>query len=179
MGAWGITSRESDAGLDTLALIETDILKPIGFKYFDVKSVMEFCKDRIIEDLRREYDPYLKSKKLTKKVFNELLQGNIDVMFPSHYSTAVLLVAECLVAFIEKGVFVINDYESKMDMEISKFIFTNSVLDELLQELRKLLNPTHDAYTSWLDDNIRQEWIKHVKMMCDSIETLKRGSGYE
>ena len=63
MGAWGVTARQSDYGSDMLALIEADYLKPIGFKHFDVKGIMEFCKNHIIEGIRREEGPYVSDSK--------------------------------------------------------------------------------------------------------------------
>jgi len=165
MGAWGVTARESDYGLDTLTRIEMDYLKPIDFKHFDVKGVMEFCRNHIIEGLRREHEPYVKNK--------ERLQYYIDANLPYRYNTVIQLVAECLSEFSQKGVFVILDYEAKKKMKIEEFIFTGSVLDELLEELYKMLDPTHDVYTSWFEEDTRQEWIAHMKMMCDSIVKLK------
>jgi hypothetical protein len=165
MGAWGITERESDSGLDMLALIETKILKPIGFKYFDVKGIMEFCKNHIVEGIRRENEPYLEE--------GEDVQEYIDANFPNRYDTVIRLVAECLSEFFQKGVFVIEDYEAKIEMKITEFIFTDSVLDELLEELQKMLDPEHDAYTTWFEEDTRQEWVAHMKMMCDSMTGLK------
>ena len=34
MGAWGITMRESDYGLDLLSVIVEEQLKPVQFAYF-------------------------------------------------------------------------------------------------------------------------------------------------
>ncbi|MCL2853290.1 MAG: hypothetical protein FWE20_09715, partial [Defluviitaleaceae bacterium] len=154
-----------------------DVLKPIGFGYFDVKGIMEFCKNHIIEGIRRENESFLKKERVGKKLSEKLIQENIDIMFPSRYGTAVLLVAECLAEFSKKGVFVIEDYEAGAEMKITEFIFTDSVLDELLEELHKMLDPDHDAYTSWFEEDTRQQWIAHMKMVCDSIEGLKGGDG--
>ena len=42
MGSWGVKARESDHGLDSLAYIETMVLRPIDFKHFDVRAILDF-----------------------------------------------------------------------------------------------------------------------------------------
>ena len=168
MGSWGVRARESDYGLDLLARIETEHLKPIEFKHFDVKGIMEFCKNHIIDGIRRENEPYLKE--------GEDVQYYIDANLPDRYDTVVQLVAECLAEYAQNGVFIIWDYSADTEMQISDFIFTDSVLDELLEELHKMLDPEHEVYASWFGDSYFRKWKSHMKMMCDSLVSLKGGS---
>ena len=168
MGSWGVTARESDYGLDLLALIETDYLKPTGFKHFDVKDVMDFCKNYIIDGIRREQEPYLGE--------DEDIQEYIDANLPYRYDTVIQLVAECLSEYAQNSEFLIDDYEANVEIRITEFIFTESILDELLEELHKMLDPKSWLYKSWFEDSTRQEWIAHMKMVCDSIVGLKGGS---
>ena len=44
MGYWGITERESDAGLDLLAVIADTQLKPAGYTVFNVEEALELVK---------------------------------------------------------------------------------------------------------------------------------------
>ena len=44
MGAWGITMRESDYGLDLLSAIVEEQLKPIQFAYFDAANAIALLR---------------------------------------------------------------------------------------------------------------------------------------
>ena len=98
----------------------------------------------------------------------------IEANFPSDYNDAVMLVSECFTDYLQKGAFIAVDYETKTKMKITEFIFTESVLDELLEELHKMLDPTHDMYTTWFEDDTRKEWVAHMENMCRSIVKLKK-----
>ena len=171
MGAWGTTARESDNGLDTLALIEVKCLKPVGFKHFDVKAILDFCKNHIIEGIKKEEEPWLRE--------DDDIQEYIDANLPHRYDSVIKLVASCLTEYAQNGVFIIEDYEAKTKMRITEFIYTDSVLDEILGELKNMLNPEHFEYTSWFQDDDRQAWKSHMQMMCDSIASLKGGVCHE
>jgi len=171
MGAWGVTARESDNGLDTLALIEVKCLKPKAFKHFDVKAILDFCRNNIIEGIKKEEEPWLRE--------DDDIQEYIDANLPHRYDGVIKLVALCLTEYSQNGVFLIEDYEAKAEIRITEFIYTDSVLDEILDELKDMLDPEHFEYTSWFEDADRQVWIAHMKMMCDSIASLKGGICHE
>ena len=171
MGAWGVTARQSDYGLDMLALIVEKYLKPIDFNHFDVKGIMDFCKNHIIEGIKKEEEAYLGE--------DEDVQEYIDVNLPDRYNTVICLVAESLTEYAKNGLFVIFDYEANTERYITKFIYTDSVLKELLRALRKMFNPKSWIYRSWFDEDTRQEWISHMKMLCNSIEGLRSQAAAE
>ena len=50
MGAWGVTMRESDYGLDLLASIEDRQLKAVDFSTFNVADALEVIKADIMEE---------------------------------------------------------------------------------------------------------------------------------
>ena len=154
-----------------MTLIEIDYLKPTGFKHFDVKGVMDFCKNHIIDEIKREQEPYLGE--------DEDIQEYIDANLPYRYDTVIQLVAECLSEYSQNGEFLMDDYEANVEISIIEFIFTDNVLDELLEELRKMLDPKHFVYKSWFEDDVREEWKAHINMMCDSIMRLKGGASHE
>jgi len=169
MGAWGVTARESDSGLDLLAVIETKCLKPIDFKHFDVAAIMEFLKSHIIEKIR------IANRGCSEK----RMAYYIEVNFQDDYNDAVLLVSECLADYYQHGELVIDDYDAEIERKITQFIFTDSMLDELLEELHKMLDPKSGLYDVWSEDSDRQEWTLHMKMVCDCLTGLKGGGGHE
>ena len=169
MGAWGITARESDSGLDTLAIIEVKCLKPIGFKYFDVKGICDFLMDYFTKGFLKENEGYIKE--------GENYQEYLDDYLSRRYPCAVMLIAECLTEHSQNGVFIIEDYDENVEMRITEFIYTDSVLDELLDELHKMLDPGHIEYKSWIKDADRKKWLSHIKTLCDSIASLKGMGG--
>jgi len=167
MGAWGVTARESDSGLDYLHIAKVKCLEPIDFLNFDVNNIMETLKNHIIDVIRRENEPHVKNK--------ERVQEYIDANLPVEYTTVVLLLAECLTEYHQNGEFIIHDYEANTDRKITKFIYTSITIDELLKNLHEMLNPEHWLYQSWFEDNTREEWKSHMKTMCDSLISLKGG----
>jgi len=163
MGSWGVSARESDTGLDYLALIKKNCLKPIDFKYFDVHAALEMLRNHIISGIKKE-----NKRSLSKNLIWEY----IDYNFPHSYNYAVLLVAECLAEYLKKGEFVIEDYESKTERKITEFIFTDSDLYELLKELYEMSNPNHNFTKSWFEEETRKKSQAHIEKLC---KTLKRG----
>jgi hypothetical protein len=93
VGSWGVTARESDRGLDYLALIEEKCLKPIDFKYFDVHTALEMLRNHIIGSIKRE-----NKSSLSKNRIWEYIEAN----FPDSYNYAVLIVAECFAEYLQK-----------------------------------------------------------------------------
>jgi len=166
VGSWGVTARQSDRGLDYLDLIVSRCLKPINFKNFDVNAILEMLRNHIIGVIRKEEEPYMENK---ADVW-EYIACNV----PKSYNYVVLLVAEILVEYFQKGEVMFHDYDTDKKMKITEFIFTDSDLYELLKELEEMLNPKHEMSTSWFEPETLNEWQSHVNMLCDC---LKRGFG--
>jgi len=167
MGAWGITAKESDSGLDTLALIEVNCLKPIGFRHFDVKGISDFLNNHFTKGFLKENEGYIKE--------GEDYQEYLDDYLSRRRPNAAMLIAECLAEYSKNGVFLIQDYDENVEMQITEFIYTDSILDEILGELKEMLDPENWQYKSWFEEDDRKKWVAHMKMMCDSIESLKGG----
>ena len=51
MGAWGITMRESDYGLDLLSVIVEEQLKPVQFAYFDAANAIALLRQYILNEI--------------------------------------------------------------------------------------------------------------------------------
>lgn len=168
MGSRGVTARESDCGLDYLIIATEKCLKPINFKYFDVKDIMDTLKNHITDAVRREHISYLEDK--------EDVQEYIDANLPQKLDAVVLLIAECLSKYHQNGEFILYDYEANTERKITEFIYTDNILDDLLKALNEMLGPEHWEYKSWIRDSDRKEWISHMKMMCDSLVSLKGGN---
>jgi hypothetical protein len=171
MGAWGFAAKESDRGLDTLGLIEANCLKPIGFKHFDVKGISNYLNDYFTKGFLKENEGYIKE--------GEDYQEYLDDYLSRRRPNAVILIAECLTEYSKNGAFIIHDYDEQVEMRITEFIYTDIVLDEMLDELKKMLDPEHFEYKSWFEDADRKKWIAHMEMMCASIESLKKGICHE
>jgi len=165
MGAWGITARASDTGLDTLAIIEEKCLKPINFKHFDVKGICDFLIDYFTKGFLKENEGYIKE--------GEDYQEYLDDYLSRRFPYAVILIAECLTEYSQNGVFLIEDYNAKIEMRITEFIYTDSVLDELLEKLYEMIDPEHHMCKAWFEDADREAWKSHLKSLCDSIASLK------
>ena len=68
MGAWGITMRESDYGLDLLSVIVEEQLKPVQFAYFDAANAIALLRQYILNEIKHcnrgcspeELDYYIK-----------------------------------------------------------------------------------------------------------------------
>ncbi len=53
MGAWGITERESNYGLDLLGTIVAKQLKAVDFATFNVAEAMDVITADIMEEIRK------------------------------------------------------------------------------------------------------------------------------
>ena len=167
MGSWGVKARESDHGLDSLAYIETMVLRPIDFKHFDVRAILDFLESHIKAKLIKDHKGEMEY---------------VDANYPDYHYAAVLLVAECLSDFYREGKLVIKDY-SDYDIKggkhivhkrtITEFIFTNEDLDELLKELHDMLDPEHRMSKCWIGDDNLMKWQVHMQMLCESLVGLK------
>lgn len=62
MGYWGITERESDAGLDLLAVIADTQLKPAGYTVFNVEEALELVKAGCLDRIRQRHSIFVNIK---------------------------------------------------------------------------------------------------------------------
>ena len=129
MGAWGITERESDAGLDQLDLITVELLEPNGFEVFHVADAMALLRKNIlaqIELANRGCSP-------------EALKSYIEESYPCEFTHAALLLAECIGDYYRSGELIVNEYirESNQLKEraVKKFVISSDDLQVLLNSV--------------------------------------------
>ena len=100
MGAWGITVRQSDDGLDLLDTIVAEQLRKVNFAAFNVSEAVTLLKQNIQEEIE-QYKQKPPSK-TTDFYISETLMHN--------FTNAALLVAECLYDYYQTGELVVYDY---------------------------------------------------------------------
>ena len=131
MGAWGITVRQSDDGLDLLDTIVAEQLRNVNFTVFNVSEAITLLNQTIQEEIEqyRQKPP----SKITDFYISETLMHN--------FTTAAILVAECLYDYYQTGELVVYDYIGEnydpVEYHIKNFIVTEADLQPLLAELEK------------------------------------------
>lgn len=164
MGAWGVTARESDTGLDYLAIVEKQHFEKNGYSYFEVKEVMEFLHSFILDGIKRE----------NKGCPDEDMELYIQSAFPYRYGHAVILIAECLADYIDNGVLEVDRYVAGADepqvMRIANFVYTKDDLRRLLSDLQSILQADHDLYEVWRESNSFDEWQAHMNTLRGKLE---------
>ena len=167
MGAWGITMRESDSGLDLLRTIVEDHLKKVDFSTFSVAEAIEIVKADSLDEIR----------KANRGASADNLIYYISENFPRLFTEGTLLIAECLADYYRTGELTVTEYVGEnyvpVDHHIKDFTVTKDDLKILLDELRKVQDPKHEIYQSWFEDNDRQEWLTHIQGL---QQTLQMGS---
>lgn len=167
MGAWGITMRESDSGLDLLRTIVEDHLKKVDFSTFSVAEAIEIVKADGLDEIR----------KANRGASADNLIYYISENFPRLFTEGALLIAECLADYYRTGELTVTEYVGEnyvpVDHHIKDFTVTKDDLKILLDELRKVQDPKHEIYQSWFEDNDRQEWLTHIRGL---QQTLQMGS---
>ena len=100
MGAWGITVRQSDDGLDLLDTIVMEQLRRVEFAAFNVSEAIALLNQTIQEEIEqyRQKPP----SKITDFYISETLMHN--------FTNAAILVAECLYDYYQTGELVVYDY---------------------------------------------------------------------
>ena len=100
MGAWGITVRQSDDGLDLLDTIVAGQLRKVDFSAFNVSEAIALLNQTIQEEIEqyRQKPP----SKITDLYISETLMHN--------FTNAAILVAECLYGYYQTGELVVYDY---------------------------------------------------------------------
>jgi len=162
MGAWGIKSRESDCGLDFLALIADRNFKKIDFREFDINNAMELLKKDITDEINYT----------NRGCSEEKMKFYFDEMFPERYAEAVLLVTECLAEFLKNGEFVFDYYEQKkaaVEKRIATFVYTSDDLKNLLSDLRTAIENQTEEVT-WFEESSAKKWKAHVEDIYTAIE---------
>jgi len=86
MGAWGITVRQSDNGLDLLDTIVAEQLRKVEFAAFNVSEAIMLLKQSIQDEIEKY------KKKLPSKITEFYISGTLLHKF----THAALLIAECL-----------------------------------------------------------------------------------
>ena len=164
MGAWGITERESDAGLDQLDLITVELLEPNGFEVFHVADAMALLRKNIlaqIELANRGCSP-------------EALKSYIEESYPCEFTHAALLLAECIGDYYRSGGLIVNEYirESNQLKEraVKKIVISSDDLQVLLEELQRVQSPKHEIYQSWSDEETRQKWLTHIQSVQQTLK---------
>ena len=84
MGAWGITERQSDYGMDLLDTIIATQLKAADFAAFNVADALEVIKSDIMEEIR----------KANRGCSAADLVFYFSENFPQHFTHGALLIAE-------------------------------------------------------------------------------------
>lgn len=164
MGAWGITMRESDYGLDLLSIVVEEQLKPIGFACFDATKAIELLRQHILEEI----------KHCNRGCSQEELDYYIEINFPRDFTRAALLIAECLGEFYHTGELVVYEYIGKtyeaQERHIKQALVTGEALSVLLEEVRRVQDPDHEIYESWIREETRQEWLAHIRALQETLE---------
>lgn len=103
MGSWGITTRESDYGLDLLGTIVATQLKAMDFSTFNVTDALEVIKTDIMEELR----------KANRGCSAESLVFYSNENFPRNFTQEPLLIAECLADYYRTEELTVTEYLGK------------------------------------------------------------------
>jgi hypothetical protein len=170
MGYWGITERESDAGLDLLAVIADTQLKPAGYTVFNVEEALELVKAGCLDRIRRD----------CRGCSAERLLYYINVNFHDYFTNGALLIAECLADYYRTGALAITEYtggSDSVDYYIKEFVVTQADLKILLEELESVQDPEHEKYQAWMEDSSREKWLAHIRSVCEALEEHKTGTG--
>ncbi len=164
MGAWGITMRESDGGLDLLRTIVEEHLKKVEFSTFSVAEAIEIVKADGLEEIR----------KANRGTSAADLIFYISENFPRLFTEGALLIAECLADYYRTGELTVIEYVGKnynpVEHHIKEFTVTDADLRLLLEELRKVQVPKHEMYQSWFEDSDREKWLAHIQSVQRSLE---------
>ena len=164
MGAWGITVRQSDDGLDLLDTIVIEQLRKVEFAAFNVSKAIALLNQTIQEEIEqyRQKPP----SKITDFYISETLMHN--------FTNAALLVAECLYDYYQTGELVVYDYIGEnydpVEYHIKNFIVTGNDLLSLLAELKSVQSPEHWKHQGWASEEILRQWLEHIRAVQQSLE---------
>ena len=164
MGAWGITVRQSDDGLDLLDTIVVEQLRKVNFSAFNVSEAIALLNQTIQEEIE-QYKQKPPSK-ITDFYISETLMHS--------FTNAAILVAECLYDYYQTGELVVYDYVGEnydpIEHHIKNFIVTGNDLPPLLAELESVQSPEHWKYQEWASEQILRQWLEHIRSVQQSLE---------
>lgn len=164
MGAWGITMRESDYGLDLLSVLVKEQLKPVQFSYFDAAKAIELLRQYILEEI----------KSCNRGCSQKELAFYTELNFLRAFTPAALLIAECLGEYHHTGDLVVYEYIEKscelQKRHVKRILATDETLSILLEEIRRVQDPDHEIYQSWIREDTRQEWLAHIRALQETLE---------
>lgn len=164
MGAWGITMRQSDYGLDLLGTIVDAQLKQADFSAFNVTQAIELLRQDILEEIRRANRGCPPGK----------LDFYINENFPRDFAQAALLIGECLTDYYRTGELTVTEYVGEnynpVDHRIKEVVVTKDDVSFLLDELRKMQIPGHELYQSWIRDSDRKKWLAHIQAVQQTLQ---------
>ena len=163
MGAWGITECQSDHGLDLLEIIIFQQLRKVDFATFNISEASDLLRQDILDDIE-QYKQHKRPTELSKFYLETLTQN---------YTHAAVLLAECLADYYLTGELIVYDYIGEdcelVEHRIKNFIVTSSDLKPLLKVLQKVQAPEHWLYQSWAGENIRQQWLTHIRSVYQTL----------
>lgn len=171
MGSWGIKIRESDYGLDLLAVLVRERFAPNEFTAFDVsqalKSLRAFCK----ESLASTYGAGNRMNHLPELTY----------MWMSFYDPAYLLVADCVAEFCRTGALVIDDYDKDTGEYAPKVIcemhITQRKLHLLLVKLERMQHLDRPMCEGWASDETREKWLGYIHSLHEELEQYMEREG--
>ena len=164
MGAWGITVRQSDDGLDLLDTIVAKQLRKVNFTAFNVSEAITLLNRNIQEEIEQ----------YKKKPLSKITDFYISETLMHDFTNAALLVAECLYDYYQTGEFVVYDYVGEnydpVEYHIKNFIVTGKDMPPLLAELQSVQAPEHWKYQGWASKKILQQWLKHIQSVQQTLQ---------
>jgi hypothetical protein len=94
--------------------------------------------------------------------------------FPRNFTQGALLIAECLADYYRPGELAVTEYVGKhynpIEHHIQEVSVTDADLRLLLEEFRKVQNPEHEMYQSWLEDSDHEKWLAHIRAIQQSLK---------
>ena len=164
MGAWGITVRQSDDGLDLLDTIVMEQLRKVNFAVFNVSEAITLLNQTIQEEIE-QYKQKPPSKTTDFYISNSLMHN---------FTNAAILVAECLYDYYQTGELVVYDYVGELydpiEYHIKNLVVTGNDLLSLLAELESVQSPEHWKYQGWVSKQILRQWLEHIQSVQQSLE---------
>lgn len=164
MGAWGITMRESDYGLDLLSVIVEEQLKPVQFAYFDAAKAIAILRQYILEEI----------KNCNRGCSQEDLAFYTEINFPRAFTQTSLLIAECLGEYYHTGDLIVYEYMEEtcqlQERHVKQILVADEALSILLEEIKRVQDPDHEIYQSWIREETRQAWLAHIRALQKTLE---------
>lgn len=139
-------------------------LRRVEFAAFNVSEAIALLNQTIQEEIEqyRQKPP----SKITDFYISETLMHN--------FTTAAILVAECLYDYYQTGELVVYDYIDEnydpVEYHIKNFIVTKADLQPLLAELENVQTTDHWKYQGWASEEILKQWLLHIQSV---YQTLK------